>query len=138
MQTDTVSIEQFVKDNRISMIAEWVDRNPNMDARDMDHWKVQFTRRSEGRAVRMTTYFSMGYGHNGKEPNVADVLDCLASDSSSADQSDFESWCGDLGYDQDSRKAEKTYKACQHAAQRLKNFLGADLYEQLLYSTERM
>lgn len=153
METDTVSIAQFVTDNQITMTAESVDSNPNMDSQDMGHWKVVFTRKFQSDALytnrttgeskpreytaRMTAHFSMGYGHHGAEPTAADVLDCLASDSSSVDQSDFETWCGDLGYDPDSRKAEKTYKACQHAAKRLKAFLGDDLYQALLYNTAR-
>lgn len=159
MQTDTVSIEQFIKDNRISMTAERVDKNPNMDdSRDMDHWKCLFSRRTDdlregydtwhgykGRlgdhqyhAKRMTTYFSQGYGHNGVEPKAADVLDCLASDASSVENTSFEDWCDEMGWDSDSRKAERTYKACQHGAKRLKAFLGDDLYQTLLYGTERM
>ena len=157
MPTDTVSIEQFVSENRIIMTAERTDSNPNMqDSANMDHWKCvliikalkegfdtwhgykgklgacQYTTR------RMTVYFSQGYGHNGKEPKVLDVLDCLASDASSVDNSDFESWCGEMGWDTDSRKAEKTYKVCEHLSGRLRNFLGsAALYERLLYGTER-
>lgn len=154
MQTDTVSIEQFIADARISMTAQRVGRNPNMEpvsAGSMDHWKVTFSRipyekgsKEIGvgprvlRAIKLTTYFSMGYGHNGKEPKAADVLDCLASDASSVDQEDFEEWCANMGWDSDSRKAERTYKACEHGAKRLKAFLGDDLYQTLLYGTERM
>lgn len=145
--TDTViSIEQFITGNRISMTAERVDRNPYMaDSDSMDNWKVVLTRRRSygggdrsGQIIaKMTTYFSMGMGHHGKEPKAADVLDCLASDSASVDQQEFEGWANDLGYDSDSRQAEKIYKACEHGAARLKRFLGEDLYQTLLYGTER-
>lgn len=142
MATDTVTIAQFVKDNRISMTAEWADRNPHMDdSANMDHWKVTLRRGESGKSKKryaMTTYFSQGYGHNGKEPKVTSVLDCLASDSSSIENArSFEDWANDFGYDTDSRKAEKTFKTCEHQAKRLKNFLGDDLYEQLLWHTER-
>ena len=49
----------------------------------------------------------------------------------------FEDWCSDFGYDADSRKAEKTFKVCEHQAKRLRSFLGDSLYKQLLYDTER-
>ena len=157
MITDTVSIGEFVKANRISMTAERTDNNPNMDdASNMDHWKVVLTIKAlrEGfdtwhgykgklgacqySTRKLTTYFSQGYGHNGREPKVTDVLDCLASDSSSIDNArGFEDWCGDFGYDTDSRKAEKTFKVCEHQAKRLRSFLGDSLYKQLLYDTER-
>lgn len=137
MATDTVTIEQFINDNGITLTAVKTDRNPNMaDSRDMDHWKVTLKR---GRA-RMTLVFSMGYGHKGASPEARDVLDCLASDASGIDNSrGFEDWCANYGYDTDSRKAEKTYNAIRHQASRLETFLGdSDLYQQLLYQTERL
>jgi hypothetical protein len=71
-------------------------------------------------------------------PEVADVLDCLASDASGVENSrDFEEWCSEYGYDTDSRKAEKTYRICAAQAEQLKSFLGEDLYKQLLWDTER-
>lgn len=148
MATDTVTIEQFVADNGISLKATWADRNPHMDSRDMDHWKVVLRRdtdkavivngavdmtRSDKRRV-MTTYFSKGYGHNGAKPTATEVLSCLASDAAGLENNNsFEDWCDEYGYDTDSRKAEKTYKACKHIASRLRTFLGDDLYNQLLW-----
>ena len=135
MLTDTVNIVSFIKTNHITMSAERTDSNPSMpDSRDMDHWKCVLRMDRK----RMTVSFSMGYGHHGTEPKVAGVLDCLSSDSASVDQGDFEGWCSDLGYETDSRKAERIYKACEHQAKRLRNFLGDDLYGELLYHTERM
>lgn len=51
-------------------------------------------------------------------PTAADVLYSLLSDSEDLGQS-FESWCGDFGYDSDSRKAEATYLACQRNGDKL-------------------
>ena len=67
--------------------------------------------------LRMTVYFSQGYGHNGREPKTADVLDCLSSDAASIGNTDFEMWCNDLGYDSDSRKAEKDLQGFASTAQ---------------------
>ena len=40
MPTDTVSIAEFIKSNRIRMTAERTDSNPSMDdSANMDHWK---------------------------------------------------------------------------------------------------
>jgi hypothetical protein len=148
MATDTVTIGQFVADNGIALKAARTDRNPNMGA-DMDHWKVTLTRPEEnvivdgalsmtGRKLRMTVTFSKGRGHNGAEPTANEVLDCLASDAAGVESAgSFEDWCSEYGYDTDSRKAHKTFKACEHEATRLKNFLGDDLYDQLLWHTER-
>lgn len=70
-------------------------------------------------------------------PTVAEVLDCLASDASGADQS-FEDWCSDLGYDTDSRSAERTYNAVRQEMYDLRKLLGTADFETLLYSVERM
>lgn len=156
MLIDTMSIAQFITDNRIVIGSYRVDANPNMDgSRDMDHWKVTMVRsvlregfdtwhgyKGKLGAVqystrKLTVYFSKGYGHHGAEPTTAEVLSCLADDASGSDDHSFADWCGEYGYDEDSRTAERTWKACQHAAKRLLAFLGTDLYGQLLYSTER-
>lgn len=51
-------------------------------------------------------------------PHPADVLYSIIMDSSAVGQS-FESWCGDMGMDTDSRKAYATYEACQQNADKL-------------------
>ena len=148
--TVTVTLKDFITANRISMTAVLCDRNPNNpDWTDADHWKVTFTRREQtgkrynarkdGTAVvaKLTTYFSMGYGHKGQAPDAESVLDCLSSDASYLDMP-FSEWAIDMGYDPDSRKAERIYKACEHGASRLKRFLGDDLYQTLLFGTERL
>lgn len=133
MDTDRVPIAQFIKAHRITMSCEWADRNPNMsNSRNMDHWKCTLKR--AGR--RMTVPFSQGFGHNGKEPRIESVLSCMASDSASIDNACYEDWCRNLGYDTDSRTAERTYKACEHQSARLKRFLGDRLYRDLLWDTE--
>lgn len=57
------------------------------------------------------------------DPRVDDVLARLVSDADAADVT-FEDWCGDFGYDQDSRKAEKLYRACADQRPRLLALLG--------------
>jgi hypothetical protein len=49
---------------------------------------------------------------------------------------DFEEWAADLGYDPDSRKAEKLFKTCEKQAGRLRSFLGDDLYDRLLFDLD--
>jgi hypothetical protein len=154
--TETLqTVADFVTASHISMTVERTDANPNMDmSNDMDHWKCKITRkwqsceyheRQTGKAVRytressMTVTFSMGMGHHGAEPDIASVLDCLASDANGVDNArSFEDWAGDYGYDTDSRKAEKKYRACVSSRDKLKRFLGDALYQTLLYGTERM
>jgi hypothetical protein len=42
---------------------------------------------------------------------LMDAVSCFISDAVCGSQS-FEDFCSDLGYDQDSRKAKRTHKAC--------------------------
>lgn len=50
---------------------------------------------------------SIAASERGEEPTAYDILTCLQK----YDVGSFENFCGDFGYDADSRKAEKTYKA---------------------------
>lgn len=63
-------------------------------------------------------------------PGLADVLSCLMSDACGAEDT-FEGWCGDFGYDTDSRKALATYLACQETRGALIAFLGHGLFDEL-------
>lgn len=104
------------------------------------HWSVSISR--AGYSGHITSPYSMGCAHrhyrNGKpinlpygrrvtiataennkrtipnKPTLTDVLYSLVSDAQTVSYSaGFEDWCADLGYDDDSRSAEKTYRACQ-------------------------
>jgi len=85
-------------------------------------------------AHTMPVYFSQGSGHK-REPTAWDVLDCLASDVSGADQ-DFGGWAGDLGYDKDSREAERTFNTIKQQSVALGEFLGRPLLSELLTDYE--
>lgn len=133
--TERITLDAFIKANAIRMTAERTDSNPSMsDSKDMDHWKVVL---HAGRS-RVTTYFSVGYGHNGKAPEAPDVLSCLADDAAGVTNAQsFEDWCSEYGYESDSRKAERIYKACEHSAAKLHKLLGDSAYETLLWNVER-
>jgi len=128
------TMKQFVKENRVRIQCEWSYENKNdPDWKDANHYKVTLKMGHK----QLTTYFSMGYAHT-KEPTAEDVLDAIASDSAGIENArSFEDWAGDYGYDSDSRKAERIYVVCQRQADKLKQFLGEDLYNALLWNTER-
>ena len=52
-------------------------------------------------------------------PKLDDVLYCLITDSEACSET-FESWCSNLGFDTDSRKAMDTYLACQKNGEKLR------------------
>lgn len=132
------TVNEFIKDLGITVAATRVDANPNMaDSADMDHWRLSM--RSSVNMTKMTVYFSMGRGLNGREPKLDEVLDCIASDAASVENAQsFEDWCGELGFDTDSRKAHRIYSVCKRQAERLRKFVGINAYNDLLWETERL
>jgi hypothetical protein len=129
------TMADFVARHNIKIACEWADRNPHMpDWNDANHYKCKITMGCK----QVTIYFSQGYGVT-HEPEAADVLNCLADDSAGVSNArSFEEWADEYGYDTDSRKAEKTYNVCVKQAAGLLSFLGEDLYNELLWETERL
>lgn len=71
--------------------------------------------------------YHQGLGING-DPTAGDILRAVVLDAALVDGSSFEDFCANLGYDTDSRKAEKVYAACKREAADLMEFLGAEDY----------
>ena len=112
------SLKTFIKENRIRLDHTMVGENPNMsDWSDAYHYKVTL---KMGRK-QLTTYFSMGYGHD-REPEAFDVLSCLLVDSNCPDS--FEDFCDTYGYDTDSRRAYISYGLISKQSKKLRSFLG--------------
>lgn len=123
------------------MRATPVDKNPNMDQDDWhasaSHWRCTFTRRDEdNRPRQMRVYFSQGSAHT-KPPTAAEVLACLAMDAAGWENAqDFEDWCVEYGYDTDSRRAARVYRAVEATVDRLDRFCASRAaYDTLLWHT---
>lgn len=65
------------------------------------------------------------------EPSAVDVLYSLSMDAGALDYPSFEDWAPDFGYSEDSREAEKIYRACLEIALKLRNAIGEAGLEQL-------
>lgn len=124
-----MKLEDIIRAERLRLtLCERTNSNPNMEeSANMDHWRV----RIKGPHGSMSLTFSKGYGHEGKPPKLAEVLDCIVSDASGSDEL-FESWCSNYGYDTDSRRAERTYNAVRKQAAALRRILGPNLYAVVL------
>lgn len=137
-----IPLRVWLRREQIGAVAELIDKRPDKLMADMPdgsrHWRVILGRRQPtGQYHQMTVYFSQGPAIE-REPSAEDVLDCLASDYSGFDNArSFEDWCGEYGYDTDSRKAEATYRAVQQQAEKLERFLTRELAQQLAYGVER-
>jgi hypothetical protein len=68
-------------------------------------------------------------------PGIFGALNCFVSDSDCLEY-DFEEWAENLGYDPDSRKAEKTYKACISQTKGFKKLFDVDEVAQYLEDNE--
>ena len=87
-------------------------------------FKCKLTRKGKS----YTFYFGQSLQAGCEDPTMYDVLTCLQK----YDVGDFEDFCSEFGYDTDSRKAEKTYKAvCKEfkAVDRLFNDVMEELSE---------
>lgn len=129
-----MTIDKFILAHGLSMTAAPTDRNQHMDNMDdsdkMDHWRCRM--RCGRRSYTVT--FSMGHGHAGRQPELAEVIDFLADDAVSAE----EEWAHNLGFDSDSPRAASTYRAILRTSRRLARLLGEDAYKQLLWHTDRL
>ena len=130
------TVKHFIEENGIGFDAVMIDKRPDGLLDDMpkgsNHWKTVISHKRH----KMTVYFSQGPAicH---DPSCEDVLNCCASDAQSCADS-FEDFCGNMGYDTDSRKAEKIFKACQKMRDSLDRLLGDGLASKLIYETERL
>lgn len=130
MPRNTKTIESFIKEHSIEFACKRVDSRPDelMGERKMRHFHCRISRETRS----FSFYFSQGSAHT-EDPTLADVLDRMASDSSGFDSSQsFEEWAKEYGYDADSRKAEKTFRAVRRQSDQLKRVLGESAYKELL------
>ena len=161
----TQTVDEFIEKHKITLTATNVRQNPHMhdEAYPMFHYEVELTR--DG-AESMVVYYSVGSAHIERgqafryrkllsgsplppqaaleraaksfKPPVADVLDCLASDSAGIENvRSFEEWAWETGFDVDSRSAERTYEACVEQRDQLLALLGREAFEELLWQTQR-
>lgn len=151
METQTITIEQFIQKHGIKFECHRVETRPDglMDSDNSmtRHFRCRIISNREllgrTRPRSFGLYFSQGSAHT-QDPTLADVLDCLASDASGYENAygnggtRFEQWAEEYGYDTDSRKAEKTFRAIKRQAEQLKRTLGQEAYEELLWNTERL
>jgi hypothetical protein len=102
---------------------------------DADPWTVTLHRSGQ----TLTVPFFTGQGLRERMadgPTARDVLECLLSDAATVDNGQsFDDWCAELGYDSDSRRAERTYEACRAQTEQLRAFLG-DAFGAYLYRGE--
>lgn len=106
-----------------------------------DQWRVEINwRKQSGNGFFCTDYFTgLGLRRKAKQswakdspvtPTVADVLCSLFFDAS-ASEYNFNDWCAEYGYSDDSLKALNTYKQCLEIATNLRKAFDAETRQQI-------
>jgi hypothetical protein len=109
MSEYTVKANNFLKKHAITFKAVFKgDKCPLWDDKNHIHGdRYIITLRRGKRSMSLSFWNSLMDKQEGNTPDAYSVLACLQK----YDPGTFENFCGDFGYDLDSRKAEKTYKA---------------------------
>jgi hypothetical protein len=121
------SIQQRIEDDKITMdcgyaiTPSWADDNDGMT-----WYEVMLHRAGRKLIVPACT--------GGGEPDAADVLGCLVSAATSANQK-YKDWCGDYGFDPGDRRHRLTYEHVRIQTAALRRFLSRD-YRAYVYDTE--
>lgn len=129
------TIHDIIKRRSLAMVSKTMRDNPYMSGENMRHYRCTLTNET-GHSIELT--FSMGSAHGMRHPEIAEVLDCLASDAAMVENArNFDEWCSELGCSSDSRKEHRRYAACKAQTNDLKSLMGPD-YQSLLFDTERL
>lgn len=102
--------------------------NPYWSASSNQHHVVTIRNVKTRRTASFDYWASIAEPYVENRNGLKDALNCLGSDALSGDDT-FEGFCGNFGYDQDSRKAEKIYKACVKTYNKLLVVGGEELIE---------
>ena len=102
-----------------------------------DRYRVTISRRGDymgnqgltPKRIAFDFWNSLNACQKGEEPTAYDVLACISSDVYCPET--FEDFCGEYGYEQDSRKAFAVFKRCATFAEKLRAFLTEDEQEAL-------
>lgn len=91
-----------------------------------DKWEASLYR---GEA-KISVDFYLGEGHEGREPEIKEVIYALLNDSYAGSLS-FHGFCREFGYNTDSMRAFATWEGCKVSAEKLGKLFSPDEIEQL-------
>lgn len=103
--------------------ADWGDKYENWN-----HHLVVVTNKENNLKVTFDFWCSIAHPTMEKEYDVLNAFYCFVNDAISGSYN-FEEFCGEFGYDTDSRKAEKIWKACQESLEELQRIYDGDIYD---------
>ena len=104
--------------------AEWGDKMPE----NWNNHLVTVTNTATKRRCTFEFWASIANPELETDYDVLNAFNCFVDDAIIG-KMDFEEFCGEFGYDTDSRAAEKTWKACKRSAAKLERVYDGDIYE---------
>ena len=99
--------EKFLKETNTEFKAVFLKNSFHFEGDKETRDIYEITLKKGDREYKFKFGTSIRDTEKGIKPTAYNVLSCLQK----YDVGSFEDFCGDFGYDEDSRKAEKTYKA---------------------------
>jgi len=97
--------EDFLKKSGVKMSVSYFGYGPHFagDTDSRHRYRVTFSRNGK----RMQVIFGQSISAGATEPSAYDVISCVQK----YDVGTFEDFCHEFGYEEDSRKAERIYRA---------------------------
>ena len=131
MSEYTEKADKFLEAHGLKFKAVYLEHGPHFDDDEKrgvsrDIWRLSLRRGNKGFSVHFGNSESAS-DHGNTPPRSYDLLTCLTK----YDPGTFEDFCGDYGYDTDSRKAEKTYKAVKREWAKVSQFFTAEELDEL-------
>ena len=114
--------EEFLKEHNLGFGATYKEcgRYFEGDTAERNIYRIRIRRNNNGHSITFNFGQSIADTENWEKPTAYSVLACLSSDITCP--YDFEEFCGEYGYDEDSRTAERIFKKTSKFAERLNNF----------------
>jgi hypothetical protein len=104
--------------------APWTAADAKREPNYNNH-RVSVYNSATGKRTSFMFWQSIAHPEMRTRADVLSAFECFLSDSISGLQS-FDDFCGDFGYDIDSRAAERTWKACRRSAAKAARLIGDD------------
>jgi hypothetical protein len=105
---EPISLGEFIDENKITLTSKHVglDKMYKNDSQLMDKWNVVL----ESKGSTYSLPYFKGLGHEGKEPSVREVMECLKTDLGAAKEfSSVKEFAKEFGYDAGEMSFDRPY-----------------------------
>lgn len=93
-----------------------------------NYHRVSVVNTKTGKHTRFDFWTSVMHPYLSNRYDVLNAFRCFVDDAISGNMT-FREFCGEFGYNEDSRTAEKTWKACKKSGEKLRNIYDGDIYD---------